>query len=142
MSKPIKRKCPQCGKVKLFRADCKTCGCVKPSVAPKVDPLVGKFWFARDENEVCLAGRIISRIGSSLYLVRYYDLYASGREGWHEKILSVSTMHDWEVSDEDYRALWLTVQDMEGEEQGRPASTESQWQDSTGSFSGLSKTYS
>lgn len=27
MSKPIKRKCPACGEVKEFRADCKTCGC-------------------------------------------------------------------------------------------------------------------
>jgi len=27
MSKPIKRKCPACGIVKEFRADCKTCGC-------------------------------------------------------------------------------------------------------------------
>lgn len=27
--KPTKRKCPQCGVVKLFRADQKTCGCIK-----------------------------------------------------------------------------------------------------------------
>ena len=27
MSKPVKRKCPACGKVKSFRADNKTCGC-------------------------------------------------------------------------------------------------------------------
>ncbi len=27
MSKPVKRKCPACGEVKTFRADCKTCGC-------------------------------------------------------------------------------------------------------------------
>jgi hypothetical protein len=121
MSKPIKRKCPQCGKVKLFRADCKTCGCPKPGVAPKVDPLVGKFCSARDENGICLAGRIISRISSGLYLVRYLDLCANGREVWHEKILSVSSMHDWEVSDEDYPAIWLTLRDMEGEAQGRPA---------------------
>lgn len=29
MSKPVKRKCPACGETKEFRADCKTCGCVK-----------------------------------------------------------------------------------------------------------------
>ncbi len=122
MSKPIKRKCPQCGKVKLFRADCKTCGCPKPGVAAKADPLAGKyFWLPQDANGACFAGRIISRISSSLYLVRYYDLYPDGREGSREKIVSVSAMHDWEVSDEDYRALWLTLQHMEAEEQRRGA---------------------
>src|SRR5215472_6376403 len=40
MSKPVKRKCPQCGQVKPFRADQKTCGCPHPGVPPKVDRLL------------------------------------------------------------------------------------------------------
>jgi len=124
MSKPVKRRCPQCGKVKLFRADCKTCGCPKPGAAPKVDPLAGRyFWLAHDENGDCFAGRIVSRISSSLYLVRYYDLYPNGRECRHEKIVSVSVMHDWEVSDEDYHDIWLSLRDMEVEEQRRAAAS-------------------
>jgi hypothetical protein len=122
MSKPVKRRCPQCGKVKLFRADCKSCGCPKPGVARKVDPLAGRyFWCHQDGEGVGLAGRIISRISSNLYLVRYYDLYPNGQDGWHDKIVSVSAMHDWEVSDADYRAVWLTLQDMEAEEQRQAA---------------------
>ena len=34
MSKPIKRKCPACGEVKEFRADCKTCGCLRAKTQP------------------------------------------------------------------------------------------------------------
>jgi hypothetical protein len=121
MSKPVKRRCLQCGKVKLFRAYQKTCGCLKPGVAPKVDPLLGKyFWLAQDAKGAFLAGRIISRISSSLYLVRYYDLHPSGREGWHEKLVSVSVMRDWEVSDSDYHDIWLTLRSLEAEEQQPP----------------------
>jgi hypothetical protein len=29
MSKAVERKCPACGEVKLFRADCNTCGCTR-----------------------------------------------------------------------------------------------------------------
>lgn len=117
MSKPVKRRCLQCGKVKLFRADQKTCGCPKPGAAPKIDPLAGRyFWPPQDANGVCFAGRIISRISSSLYLVRYYELHPNGREGWHEKIVSVSVMRDWEVSDSDYHDIWLALRSMEAEE--------------------------
>jgi hypothetical protein len=63
----------------------------------------------------------MSRISSSLYLVRYYDLHPNGREGWHEKIVSVSVMHDWEVSDKDYHDVWLTLRIMDAEEQRRAA---------------------
>ena len=124
MSKPVKRRCPQCGRVKLFRADCKTCGCPRPGAVPKVDPLVGLyFWFPQDADGVCFAGRIISRISANLYLVRYYDLYPNGREGWHEKIVSVSVMHDWEVSENDYHDIWLVLRSMEAEENRQLATT-------------------
>jgi hypothetical protein len=35
MAKETKRKCPQCKKMKFFRADQKTCGCQKPTQAPE-----------------------------------------------------------------------------------------------------------
>jgi hypothetical protein len=118
VSKPVKRRCPQCGEVKQFRADCKTCGCPKP----KTDPLAGRyFWLAQDANGACSAGRIISCISSSLYLVRCYDLYPNGKEGWHEKIVSVSAMRDWEFSDNDYHDLWLVLRSMEAEGRRRAA---------------------
>jgi len=122
MSKPVKRRCPQCGKVKSFRADCKTCGCPRPNKAAAPDPLVGKFfWLAEDANGAFFAGRIISRVNSNRYLVRYYDLYVNGREGWHEKLVSVSDMHDWEVSDKDYHDIWLVLRSMKAEEPRRAA---------------------
>src|SRR5208337_579413 len=66
MSKPVKRRCPQCGKVKSFRADCKTCGCPRPGAAPKVDPLEGKYFV--DPNGQA-DGKIIARVSGSQYLV-------------------------------------------------------------------------
>jgi hypothetical protein len=72
-------------------------------------------------HPVCFAGRIISHISSSLYLVRFYDLYPNGREGWYEKIVSVSVMRDWEVSDSDYHDIWLVLRSMELEKQQREA---------------------
>jgi hypothetical protein len=122
LSKPVKRRCPQCEKVKQFRSDQKTCGCPRPSKAVAPDPLVGRyFWLGRDANGACFAGRIVSRISSSLYLVRFYDLYPNGRESWHEKIVSASEMHGWEVSDSDYHDIWVTLRRMEAEEQRRAA---------------------
>lgn len=47
MAKPIKRKCPRCEEVKLFRADQKTCGCTVD--VPKAVPLTDKETFLKSE---------------------------------------------------------------------------------------------
>ena len=45
MAKEIKRKCPQCGQVKLFRSDQKTCGCKSPSLEPvEVSEITNDGW--------------------------------------------------------------------------------------------------
>jgi len=45
MAKEIKRKCPQCGQVKLFRSDQKTCGCKPPSLEPvEVSEITNDGW--------------------------------------------------------------------------------------------------
>jgi hypothetical protein len=117
MSKPVKRRCPQCGKVKLFRADCKTCGCSRP----KTDPLAGRyFWLGQDESGACCAGCILARVSSSLYLVQYYELSPNGRESRCKGIVSTSAMRDWQISDKDYHDVWLVLRGMEAEEV-RPA---------------------
>jgi hypothetical protein len=114
MSKPVKGKCPQCGKVKLYRADCKTCGYSRP----QSDPLVGRFWRSTDENGVFLAGgQIRSRLSSTMYLVGFEDLDADGRICWNEKIVPLSSMGGWEISDEDMAAVELTLRIMEEEQQ-------------------------
>jgi hypothetical protein len=114
MSRPVKRRCPQCGKVKLFRSDCKTCGCPRPNA----NPLAGRFWAASDETGASFAaGQILSRISSTLYLVRFYDFSAEGPMKWSDKIASVSSMRDWEISDEDSAAIWVALRAMEAEEQ-------------------------
>jgi hypothetical protein len=60
-------------------------------------------------------GRIISRISPAMYLVSFNDLF-EGKEFWGEKIVPLSAMCDWEVSDEsDFRG-WLVFRDMEAEE--------------------------
>lgn len=117
MSKPVKRRCPQCGEVKLFRADCKTCGCPKPGVAPKVDPLVGHYFrTTQDEDGEYAIGYIVSRISSTIYLVSFNDLF-EGKELWREKIVPLSEMRDWEVSDKGSFNIWFVLRGMEAEEQ-------------------------
>jgi len=117
MSKPVKRRCPQCGEVKLFRADCKTCGCARH----KADPLAGRyFWLPQDANGNGAAGRILARVSPSLYLVQYYELSPNGRESRCEKILPTSAMRDWEISDKDFHDIWLALCSTETEER-RPA---------------------
>ena len=50
MAKAIKRKCPRCSEVKLFRADQKTCGCKSPVAVSKVEvPLTDKETFLKSE---------------------------------------------------------------------------------------------
>ena len=116
MSKPVKRKCPQCGEVKLFRADQKTCGCPRPGVPPKGDPLVSRYFrSAQDEDGEYVMGRIGSRISPTMYLVSFNDLF-EGKELWREKIVPLSAMCDWEVSDERVFRIWLVVRGMEAEE--------------------------
>jgi hypothetical protein len=117
MSKPVKRRCPQCGRLRLFRADCKTCGCPRPSKATAPDPLAGRYFrSAQDERGECAIGRIVSHLSSSLYLVAYNDLYPEGEERWRERIVPVSTMRDWELSDKRTFDIWLVLRGMEAEE--------------------------
>jgi len=116
MSKPVKRKCPQCGQVKPFRADQKTCGCPHPGVPPKVDPLVGRYFSATpDANGGFVMGRIVSRISPTIYLVSFNESF-EGKEFWREKIVPLSAMCDWEVSDEDDFRGWLVLRRMWAEE--------------------------
>jgi hypothetical protein len=83
---------------------------------PKVDPLVGRYFrSAQDEDGGFVMGRIVSRISPTICLVSFNDLF-EGKEFWCEKIVSLSAMCDWEVSDEgDFRG-WLVLRDMEAEE--------------------------
>ena len=96
MSKPVKRKCPQCGKVKLFRADCKTCGCPRPvrtvESAPSVpDLLTGKYFIGAGDKP--MMGQIESRIGP-MYLVHRQD------DPFDELCLvSVASMAGWRFGD-------------------------------------------
>jgi hypothetical protein len=114
MSKPVKRKCPRCGKVKLFRADCKTCGCPRP----KADPLANQYWLTKDASgQTQAGGQILSRISPTLYLVRYYDLDADGPLTWEDRITSVSSMRGWAISDEDYSTIDRILRKMEADEQ-------------------------
>jgi len=51
-------------------------------------------------------GRIVSRISPTIYLVSFNELF-EGKEFWREKIVPLSAMCDWEVSDEsDFRG-WV-----------------------------------
>lgn len=67
-------------------------------------------------------GRIVSRISPSMYLVSFNHLSDDGEELWREKIVPLSDMRDWEVSDKDTFIIWLVLRGMEREEQGLPAS--------------------
>jgi len=117
MSKPIKRRCPQCGKMKSFRADQKTCGCPRPGATPKVDPLAGRYFRStQDENGEYLLGRFISRVGLSTYLVSINELF-EGKKSWSDKIVPLSAMSDWEVMDEETFDICLILRGMETQEQ-------------------------
>jgi len=50
-------------------------------------------------------GRIVSRISPTIYLVSFNELF-EGKEFWREKIIPLSAMCDWEVSDEDDFCGW------------------------------------
>jgi ribosomal protein L32 len=91
VSNPIKRKCPQCGKVRLFRSDCKTCGCPRPSKAVAPDPLVGRYfvnWAAAYPS----VGQVLTRI-QNCFLVRY----DSPRQ--EEVLVPIHSMAGWSFSD-------------------------------------------
>jgi hypothetical protein len=60
-------------------------------------------------------GRIVSRISPTIYLVSFNDLF-EGKEFWREKIVPLSAMCDWEVSDESAFDVWLVLRKMEAEE--------------------------
>jgi hypothetical protein len=56
-------------------------------------------------------GRIVSRISPTIYLVSFDELF-EGKEFWREKIVPLSAMCDWEVSDEsDFRG-WVVLRKM------------------------------
>src|ERR1700683_5382804 len=105
MSKPTRRKCPRCGKVKSFRADCKTCGCPRPartvvSATPVIDPLVGRCFIGPDNGTGSgnvVAGRIEARIGA-LYLVRRCDDPFEGEQ----RVVPLATMAGWRFGDEKW----------------------------------------
>lgn len=120
LSKPTKRKCPQCGEVKLFRADQKTCGCPRPGSAPKADLLAGRYFrSAPDEDGEYTMGRIVSRISPSMYLVAFNDLLSDGEEYWQEKIVPLADMRDWDVSDKGIFDIWFVLRGMEADEAGK-----------------------
>src|SRR5690242_4250443 len=50
MSKSIERECPACHKVKVFRSDCKTCGCLKSSISAPVDTDVEAYLRANNSQ--------------------------------------------------------------------------------------------
>lgn len=108
MSKPIKRKCPQCGKVKSFRADQKTCGCPKPGAAPMTDPLEGKY-FVDPKGQA--DGKVIARVSSSQYLVRL-----GGDDGDVEQLLPTASMNLWLFGDSSWHAVGTTLREMEMED--------------------------
>jgi hypothetical protein len=105
MSKPVKRKCPQCGVVKSFRADCKTCGCPRPvrtvdSAPSAPDPLVGKCFIGPDNktgNGNVVAGHIQARIGP-MYLVRRRDDPFDGEE----RLVPLASMAGWSFGDDKW----------------------------------------
>ena len=60
-------------------------------------------------------GRIVSHISPTIYLVSFNELF-EGKEFWREKIVPLSAMCDWEVSDESAFDVWLVLRKMEAEE--------------------------
>ena len=110
MSKPIKRRCPRCGEVKLFRADQKTCGCPKPDAAPKVDPLVGRYFIGR-EDQAQTHGKVVARIGSRQYLVRLGADY-----GDVEQFTPITSMKFWLFGDSSRCAIQMALREMEDSE--------------------------
>ncbi|MGA8407558.1 MAG: hypothetical protein WB680_10310 [Candidatus Acidiferrales bacterium] len=110
MSKPIKRRCPRCGEVKLFRADQKTCGCPKPDAAPKVDPLVGRYFIGR-EHQGQPRGKVVARISSSKYLVHLEADY-----GDMEQLMTAASMKFWLFGDSSWYAIQMALREMEDSE--------------------------
>ena len=105
MSNPAKRRCPQCGKVKSFRADCKTCGCPRPGVAAKVDPLVGRYFIGREDQE---HGKVVARVSNSQYLVRLGADY-----GDVEQLMPTASMKFWLFGDSSWYAIQMALREME-----------------------------
>lgn len=105
MSKPTRRKCPQCGEVKTFRADCKTCGCPRPvrtvDSAPTVpDPLVGKWFLGAGDKP--MIGKIESRVGP-MYLVHRQD------DPFDELCLvPLANMAGWRLGDKKWLEQYVT----------------------------------
>jgi hypothetical protein len=109
MSKAVKRRCPQCGKVKLFRADQKTCGCPRPVGAnAHKDALVGKYFVGRKGQA---DGKIIARVSGSQYLVRL-----GGDEGDVEQLAPIAFMGLWLFGDRTWYATQMALREMEDSE--------------------------
>lgn len=64
-------------------------------------------------------GRIVSRISPTIYLVSFNELFEE-KEFWREKIIPLSAMCDWEVSDESDFDVWLVLRHMWAEESETP----------------------
>jgi hypothetical protein len=109
MSKPVKRRCPQCGKVNLFRADQKTCGCPKSIGASNhTDALVGKYFVGRKGQA---HGKIIARVSGSQYLVRL-----GGDDGDVEQLAPIAFMDLWLFGDKTWYATQLALREQEDSE--------------------------
>ncbi len=108
MSKAVKRRCPRCGKVKLFRADQKTCGCPRPGADQKADPLVGRYFIGREDH---FHGKVVARVSSSQYLVRL-----GGDDGDVEQLVPTASMNLWLFGDSSWHAVETTLRTMEMED--------------------------
>jgi len=108
MSKAVKRRCPQCGEVKSFRADQKTCGCPRPGAASRVDPLVGRYFIGREDQS---QGKVVARVSSSQYLVRLEADYCDV-----EQLMPTASMSLWLFGDSSWYAIQMALREMEDSE--------------------------
>lgn len=108
MSKPVNRRCPQCGEVKPFRADQKTCGCPRPGATARVDPLVGRYFIGREEQE---HGKVAARVSGSQYLVRL-----RGDVGDVERLMPIASMESWLFGDRAWYEVQVVLREMEDSE--------------------------
>jgi len=95
--------------VKLFRADCKTCGCPRPiGTNAHKDALVGEY-FVGPKGQA--DGKIIARVSGSQYLVRLGD-----DDGDVEQLTPVALMDFWLFGDKTWWATQMVLREMENSE--------------------------